>query len=210
MIYLSSYRMGRHAGVLRAPTGEGRATIVFNALDVFGETRLRGWEREAGDLAQLGYSAEELDLRAYANDAERLARRFETCDLVWVVGGNAFALARAMTACGFATALRPALGRGMVYAGYSAGACVTGPDLRGIDLIDNPDELPEGYDAAVPATTLGLVPFRTVPHWRSDHPDAPGAERAVAFLEQHALEHRTIRDGEAIIVDDDGRIEVLG
>ena len=208
MIYLSSYRLGRHAEMLRAETGHARASIVFNALDVFEETRLRSWEREAEDLAQLGYTSDELDLRAFFGDGEGLARRLDACDLVWVVGGNAFALARSMTASGFAAALRPALDRGMIYAGYSAGACVTGPDLRGIHLIDDPDDLPGGYDAAVPATTLGLVPFRTVPHWRSDHPEAARAEVAASWLERQGLAYRAIRDGEVIVVDDDGWTEV--
>ena len=208
MMYLSSYRMGRHAERLRAPSGSGRAAIICNALDIFSVTRLRNWEREASELAELGYASEELDLRQYFGDADELARRLDSVDLIWAVGGNAFVLARAMTASGFGSVLRPAMERGLIYAGYSAGACVTGPDLRGIELMDDPNELLEAYDASMPARTLELLPFRIVPHWQSDHPESESADRAIEYLQHHSLEYRAIRDGEALIVGDDGQDEV--
>jgi dipeptidase E len=207
-MYLSSYRLGRHADLLRSPSGNGRAAIVFNALDAFGETRLRNWDREASDLARLGYGSEELDLRQYVSNPAGLARRLGTLELVWVVGGNSFVLARVMTASGFERLLGPAMAEGMMYAGYSAGACVAGPDLRGIHLMDDPDDVPDGYDAGASADTLGRIPFRIVPHWRSDHPETERAEEAVRWLEQHSLDYRAIRDGDVVIVGDDGGVEV--
>ncbi len=208
MIYLSSFRMGKNADVLRVQGRIGRAGVVFNALDVFGETRLRNWSREAADLDRLGYVAEELDLRQYFHDHEGLAERLEALGLVWVVGGNAFVLARAMVGSGFAAALGPALDCGLVYAGYSAGACVAGPDLRGIDLMDDPNHVPEGYDAGVLPETLGLVPFRIVPHWQSDHSEAAKAGRAVSYLERLSLPYRALRDGDVVIVDGHAADEV--
>lgn len=202
MIYLSSYCLGRNADVLRAVDGRTRAGIVCNALDVFGDSRLRNWAREADDLAGLGYASEEIDLRDHFDDRDGLALRLTDLDLLWVVGGNSFALARAMTAAGCSNAVRSALANGMIYAGYSAGACVAGPDLQGIELIDAPDAVPEGYPSDVPARTLGLVPFRIVPHWRSDHPESADAERAASYLERLGLPYRTLRDGNALIVDE--------
>ncbi len=73
MMHLSSYRIGRQAGLLRTPHGRGRAAIIGNALDGFGDTRLQNWEREASDLSRLGYAVEELDLRPYFGDAAGLA-----------------------------------------------------------------------------------------------------------------------------------------
>lgn len=202
MIYLSSYRLGHNAGILRRQRGRGRAGIILNALDVFGETRARNWDREAGDLERLGYASEEVDLRAYFHDHQGLEHRLGELDLIWVVGGNAFVLARAMTGSAFGVALGPAMQQGLIYGGYSAGACVAGPDLRGIDLMGDPGALPVGYDAAVEPVTLGIVPFRIVPHWRSDHPDAANAQRAAELLERSSLPFRKLRDGEAVIVDE--------
>lgn len=169
--------------------------MIFNACDVF-EDRTRVWNREADDMRSLGFEPEELDLREYFGNPHGLRSRLEKCALVWVVGGNAFVLARAMTAAGFAGAMAPEV----VYAGYSAGACVTGPDLEGIRLMDEPDALPEGYSQSVPPKTLGWVPWRVVPHWRSDHPEAPAAEQAVRHLEAAGLDYRALKDGEAIVI----------
>ncbi|MCG7415846.1 peptidase E, partial [Microbacterium aurum] len=94
-VYLSSYRMGARAGALRRRGGS--ALIVMNALDEF-EQRLASWEREAGDLNELGYSSTELDLRDYWGASPTALRTtLSRADLIWVVGGNAFVLARAAT-----------------------------------------------------------------------------------------------------------------
>jgi dipeptidase E len=209
MMYLSSYRLGDNPEVLRRPDGNGRAGIVLNALDVYGETRATNIGREIADLESLGYRAEEVDLREYFDHHDALAERLSLLDLLWVVGGNSFGLARAIAQSGFRAALLPAMARGLVYAGYSAGTCVMAPDLEGIHLIDDPDCFPDGYDPDTPALTLGLLPFRVVPHWQSDHPETALADAAVAYLERHGLAYRTLRDGEAIVVRDDGTIEVV-
>ena len=60
-IYLSSYRLGSGAAALSRDGG--RALVVMNALDEYPQ-RLRDWDRDEGDLARLGYDAEELDLRS--------------------------------------------------------------------------------------------------------------------------------------------------
>ena len=61
--------------------------------------------------------------------------------------------------------------------------------------------IPEGYDASIPAETLGWVPWRIVPHWRSDHPEAPAAEIASSYMEQQGLAHRTLRDGQVVVIN---------
>ncbi|MFI6874895.1 Type 1 glutamine amidotransferase-like domain-containing protein [Streptomyces sp. NPDC050400] len=187
---------------LPPPFGGGRAGIVLNALDQYGPTRGRDYGREALTLESLGYTSEELDLREYFRAPQELHRRLAGLDLVWVLGGNAFVLARAMNQARFGKALAVQAPRPeFVYGGYSAGACVAGPDLQGIELIDDPAVLPEGYcETAVPQC-LGLVADRIVPHWRSEHPDAEGAERAAKYLNERGLQYRCLRDGETMYVD---------
>jgi dipeptidase E len=201
-LYLSSYRLGDQPDRLVELVGSGRrAAIIFNACDQF-EDRLHHYTREERDLAELGFSAFELDLRSYFNRPRALEQRLADVDLLWVVGGNTFVLARAMSASGFVSATAPLIDSSrLIYAGYSAGVCVTGPDLDGIHLMDEQEVIPEGYDASIPAETLGWVPWRIVPHWRSDHPEAPAAETAASYMEQRGLTHRTLRDGQVIIVD---------
>lgn len=201
-LYLSSYRVGDHGGRLRElVTRSGPAAIVLNACDVFDE-RSRDFDLQVDDLRDLGFDSEELDLRAYFGAAVALERRLRAFALIWVTGGSAFALARAMSACGFAVASRDLIDSGtLVYAGYSAGACVVGPDLEGIELMDDADANPPGYPPIAPARTLAWVPWRIIPHWRSDHPEAAAAERAVAHLSAAGLPYRALTDGDAIIVD---------
>ncbi|WP_392668000.1 Type 1 glutamine amidotransferase-like domain-containing protein [Streptomyces sp. LN785] len=184
----------------------GRAGIILNALDEYGRSRTRDYARETRTLETFGYSCEELDLRDYFATPEELPERLDGLDLVWALGGNAFVLARAMTQAGFRDALQAQLHRPeFTYGGYSAGACVAGPDLQGIDLIDDPTVLPEGYPSTTAPECICLVPYRIVPHWRSEHRDAEGAERAAAHLAERGLSHRCLRDGEAVNVHDTTR-----
>ena len=114
-----------------------------------------------------------------------------------MVGKNTFVLARAMTQSRLGDALLGPMSDGhLVYGGYSAGSCVVTPDLEGIQLMDDPEVIPHGYSENVRPQTLHLVPWRIVPHWRSDHPESADAERAVEYLRQSGLDFRTLRDGE--------------
>jgi len=201
-LYLSSYRLGSEPERLRALVGRDcRAAIIFNACDGYPD-RLRVYEREAADLAGLGFVPEELDLREFFSEPGDLQQQLSRFGLVWVVGGNTFVLARAMNASGFPSAARILVETGrLTYAGYSAGACITGPDLDGIHVMDEPDALPMGYTVTTSTDSLRWIPWRVVPHWRSDHPESDAAEAAVAYMTAHALEHRVLTDGDVIVID---------
>lgn len=185
-LYLSSYRFGRRAGVL-ARRG-GRAAIVTNALDPYPD-RLLNWDREVADLARLGFASTELDLRQFWTTPGQLPGWLSDVDLLWVMGGNAFVLARAATAAGLGDALRRS--PHLTYAGYSAGACLASVDLRGIDAMDDPDAMPDGYTADIPAGTLALRDMRLVPHAGS--PEAIDAERELRVA---SLDYIALADGD--------------
>jgi dipeptidase E len=123
---------------------------------------------------------------------------------LWVVGGNTFVLARAMQASGFATVGTDlVVGDQLTYAGYSAGVCVITPDLEGVHLMDEPLAIPTDYPVEASAATLGWVPWRVVPHWRSDHGESAAAELAVEYLLKAGLPFLTLQDGHAIVVNGD-------
>lgn len=185
--YLSSYRMGRRGPALR--TRGGKALVVMNALDEFDE-RLLSWDREARDLADLGYSCEELDLRDYwGADAAALCTTLSRADLIWVVGGNAFVLTRAATEARLADAL--AGNQQLTYAGHSAGACLASIALRGIELMDDPHASARGYWPDMPMTMLRLIGNRLIPH-----AGTPSARIAAASLAAQGLTFTELRDGE--------------
>jgi dipeptidase E len=166
----------------------------MNALDEYAD-RARNWERETSDLARLGYRSVELDLRDYwgARDGS-LSSLLNGVDLVWVLGGNAFVLGRAMTKAGFGDALREA--PDVIYAGYSAGACVASIDLDGIEAMDDPTTLPAGYTSDMKIETLRLVRTRVIPH-----AGAPEARKSVARLRSMGLAYLELADGEDAIFD---------
>ena len=216
-LYLSSYRFGAAADVLPGLVGAGvgaRVAVVSNALDLIPEESRRAYARSVhdplADLADQGFSPFDLDLRDYFGRAAALDQALEGVGMVWTVGGNAFLLRRAMAQSGLDAILQRRLAEdSLVYGGWSAGACVAGASLRGVDLMDEPEAIADLYDPAPIYDGLGLVDFVIVPHFASDHPEAEAASVSAAWLESQGLAHRTLRDGEALLLCD-GRLELVG
>jgi dipeptidase E len=204
-LYLSSYRIGERAGSLLALLGSGkRAAIVGNALDNISPTARAIFRDEVYDphaeLRALGLETEELDLRRYFGNPRALETALAGFDLVWVMGGNAFILRRAMKQSGFDDVIVDMLDRDeIVYGGFSAGAVMAAPTLRGIELMDDPTEVPPGYDPEVVWDGLGLIDYSIVPHFRSPHPESAAAERAVRHMMSRGMRYRALRDGEVIV-----------
>jgi dipeptidase E len=204
-LYLSSYRVGDRAGSLLALLGSGkRATLIENALDLYSAEAREMHRREvydpAAELAALGISSTRLDLRKYFGRAEALADELSKHDLVWVVGGNAFVLRRAMKQSGFDDVIVGMLDNDqIVYGGYSAGAVVAAPSLCGIHLMDDAEDVPSGYEAKTVWDGLGLIDHAIVPHYRSPHPETAAAECTVRHLCGRGLRYRALRDGEVIV-----------
>jgi dipeptidase E len=204
-LYLSSYRIGDRAGSLLALLGSGkRAAIISNALDTISATARSIFREEVYDphveMASLGLETEELDLRRYIDRPEALRSKLSSFDLVWVMGGNAFVLRRAMKQSGFDDVITDMLERDeIVYGGFSAGAVVAAPTLRGIELMDDATEVPAGYDPETVWDGLGLIDYSIVPHFRSPHPESAAAERAVRHMCSRGMRYRALRDGEVIV-----------
>lgn len=204
-LYLSSYRLGDRAGSLLALLGSGKRTaIIANALDSISPTARAIYRDEVHDphaeLGDLGLATEELDLRRYFGQPDALRDKLKGLDLVWVTGGNAFVLRRAMKQSGFDDVIVDMLERDdIVYGGFSAGAVVAAPTLRGIELMDDPAEVPAGYETEPTWEGLGLIDFSIVPHFRSPHPESAAAERAVRHMCSRGMRYRALRDGEVIV-----------
>ena len=89
-----------------------------------------------------------------------------------------------------------------VYGGYSAGARVLSPSLRGIHLADEPEVRPAGYPAEAIWDGLNLIHFYVAPHYRSGHVESAAIERAVEYYIEQKLPFVALRDGEALMADD--------
>lgn len=204
-LYLASYRTGDgFSELIRMAGPGGRVAVVSNAADFIPPADREAYRRQVhdpvADFASHGLEAYDLDLRAYFRRPEALLAELESTRLVWACGGNAFLLRRAMRQSGF-DALAPGLvwaGR-LAYGGWSAGACVAGPSLSGLELMDDPAVLADGYDPEPVWEGLGLVDAAIVPHYRSDHAEADAADAVAAWMVAHRVPHRTLRDGDVLI-----------
>jgi dipeptidase E len=204
-IYASSYRLCAQPTRLRDLFAESkRIAVISNALDFSSDHDRRNGRvtEEIEELAELGLKPKPIDLREFFGSPDATRRMLEGFDGVWVLGGNVFILRRAMKYSGFDQLLseKASASKTFVYAGYSAGACVLGPTLKGIHLVDAPEQSADGYDAEVIWEGINLLPFSIAPHFDSDHPESLQINDVVRYFEAHEIPYRKLRDGEAIVV----------
>ncbi len=212
-LYLSSSRLGNHPQKLvDLVKGNMRAVVVINACDhLSGEERLIRVQQEFAALQSLNFSPSELDLRDYFDDQQKqqeLPDLLAACGLIWVRGGNSFVLRRAMKMSSFDRIILGFLERdALVYGGFSAGMVMLTPSLYGVNLVDDPEVIPAGYDPAIIWEGLGVIPYAIAPHYKSDHPEAAATEDLVQYYIDNHMPFKTLHDGEAIVIN--GKLEEI-
>lgn len=203
-MYLSSFRNGNKPQELFKLLKDGRRTaLILNAQDYKRvEDRATDLTQETERLVSIGLHPEEVDLRDYFGKPKELKRRLSAFDLIWVRGGNVFVLRRAFKHSG-ADVMIPELLKNdaIVYGGYSAGTCIMQPDLHGIELVDDPYVIPEGYDKEIIWECLGLIPYSVAPHYKSEHPESQLISKTVDYYIEHHTPFVALHDGEAIVID---------
>ena len=202
-LFLSSENFGRYPEVLVELAGENTKTaLVNNAKDYWSiEDRIEKTEQKKQLFHQLGFTVHEIDLRAYFGKEKVLKESLKNYGLVWAGGGNTFILRRAMALSGLDSILKTRLAEdSIVYGGSSAGAIIPTPGLQGVELGDNPNEIPNGYPKKVIWEGLNLVDFHIVPHYESDW-FGKEAEEMEKYLKGRKLPYRTLKDGQVIVID---------
>lgn len=204
-LYLSSYLLGNKTQDLLKLAPEGsKVAIIANALDG-AEKQIRDtiFEREVGNMKSLKYLPEEIDLRDFFIDNMKLEERLSSFDMLWVTGGNVFTLALAMQISGFKNIIHSLLKNNtLVYAGYSAGTCLMGKSLKGLDLVDSINGIPKNYPKQeVIWEGLGYIDAVIVPHYKSNHHESAAIDIVVKYLEQHFIKFKTLQDGDAIVIN---------
>jgi len=205
-LYLSSYFLGNHPEELAKLVGSNKKVgIIMNAADIYGnEKRPTYLENEIEKMKAIGLTAEELDLRDYFNASAQLKTKLQDYGLVWVMGGNSFTLRQAMRMSGFDSIIKDLVAsESLVYGGFSAGSCVAAQTLKGIELVDNPEQIPEGYDTEIIWEGLGLVDFSIAPHYRSEHPESEEIEKVVKYFEDKRMPYKALHDGEVLVINGD-------
>jgi dipeptidase E len=205
-LYLSSFRFGNHPEELVRLAARGaHAAVVMNARDAWPDNRAIRCKEEIAKLNELGFVAEELDLREYFGRAEALGKELQQYGLVWVSGGNVFMLRMAMKKSGFDNLLIELLRADkLVYAGYSAAGCVLAPSLEAYKIVDDPKLVNESYGGPADFSGLQILNYYFEPHYKSDHPESPLVDKEVEELKAKGLPYKTLHDGEVIIVDAKG------
>jgi dipeptidase E len=204
-LYLSSYYLGNEPHKFANLFADNkRVAVIMNAADMFGPAKRPDYlNAEIASLAKIGLEGEELDLRNYFTDKKALMLKLKQFGGVWVMGGNSFVLRRAMKLSSF-DQVAPSLIRSnqLVYGGFSAGAVAATTTLEGIELVDDPHELPEGYEPEIIWEGLGLYECSIAPHYQSDHPESAAIDDVVDYFKKANMPFKTLRDGEAITVND--------
>ncbi|MGV9823171.1 Type 1 glutamine amidotransferase-like domain-containing protein [Nocardia xishanensis] len=209
-LFLASYRFGKHADRLAALVGApGRVAVIPNACDAWPAAWSSAVTSDLVPLRKLGYAPEVLDLRDYVGRPVDLERRLAEFPLLWVRGGNTFVLRAQFARSGADLALARLLAAdALVYAGYSAGACLLTPDLHGLESMDDPREVPPTCGVEPRWDGLNLVERRIIPHIDSPtDPDGFG-DRLAADYRAAGIPHWALTDDEVVVVDGD-RVELL-
>ena len=203
-LYLSSYKFGKYTEELTKLAGENkRAAVIMNALDFGDPVRVaQSLEKQVSELRVLGFDAEQLDLRDYFNKPEALAEHMARYGLVWVHGGNSFILKRAYEQSGFDVILKKLLMEDrIIYAGFSAAIVVITPTMKGVEIVDDLDIIPEGYKSEVSLDGLRIIDYVVAVHYKSDHPESAMVDKYVEYCEKEGIPYKTLKDGEVIVIN---------
>jgi dipeptidase E len=204
-LYLSSYKFGNYPEELvKLADKNKKAVVIMNAVDYGDKDRKnQNLQNQIQQLKILGFGADELDLRNYFGKKDELNEYLSRIGLVWIHGGNAFILQRAFKQSGFGDLIKDFVEKNkIVYAGFSAAVCVIVPTLRGAELVDDPNIVPEGYEKEFSWDGLGLIKYNVAVHYRSDHPESADVEKEIMYYQKNNIPYKTLRDGEVIIIND--------
>ncbi len=207
-MYLSSYKLGNHTDeLLRLLGGKTKVGVIMAAQDYKdAETRTERLQEEFAVLTGLGLEPQEVDLRDHFEDNNELASYLASFDLIWVRGGNAFVLRKALAQSGADEILSDLIrSNKIVYGGYSAGICILAPSLHGLELVDVEDLYVPKYQTDIIWDGLNLLPYSLAPHYKSNHYESDAIEDVVKYYKSHDIPFKTLHDGNVLIID--GEIE---
>lgn len=206
-LFLSSYRAGKHPDRLVELFGAGsQVGVITNAKDYksFGE-RKASVNELLNYLSALAMKPVEIDLRDYFQISNSVSEVLSKNKTIWLAGGNAFLLRRALRQSGIEPILGDAVRKNqIVLGGESAGAIIMGPTLKHSELDtdeDSPNYIPEGYDKEVIWEGLDFITYVPVPHYQTS--DYIGIYEYVSKLDKEGIPYKTMTDDQAILINGD-------
>ncbi|KHO48196.1 MAG: hypothetical protein QT00_C0001G0210 [archaeon GW2011_AR5] len=204
--YLSSYKLGNKSQQLaRLMPNNKRIGYIPNACDytkVDTKRRAKTDRETVAQLRKLGLEVEILDLKKYFGKQDKLREKLDELGGVFIRGGNTFILRQAMKLSGFDIIFEQLRKRkNFVYAGYSAGICVLAPDLKSLQIVDDPTDKPYRQLKRTIWKGLEALDYMILPHYRSGHPESASIDKEVAYCKKNKIPYKTLRDGEVIIIE---------
>lgn len=152
---------------------------------------------ERRQLAELGYALTDITV-GELDDRADFGAVLDDIDVLYVAGGNTFALLAALRRRGADEVLVERVRAGLPYIGSSAGSIVTGSSIEPVSLMDDPAEGPDLVDR----TGLGLVDVVAIPHADGALPPYPPAliaQIAQTYGSEHPLVF--VADDQALLVE---------
>lgn len=206
-LFLSSQDLGNFADVAARLAGKNRkAAYIKNAQDDL-PAEERNWSTpdKKKMFESAGFEFEEIDLRDYFGKPDILLNKLSNIGSFWSSGGNVFVLRRAFYESGLDKILVDLLKKDKIlYGGWSAGAMIMTPTLRGADWSeeDKPHIIPKGYNQSHPVIWdgLGLVPFHIVPHFGNSK-FGEGPNKMIEYYKANNLPHHVLEDSQVIVFD---------
>lgn len=203
-LYLSSYKLGNNIDELKKWIMEhgNKLALIPNSRDIYEDSeRLRsGINKDVEMLKEIGFDVKVISLKKYFGNSKQLEEDFSNYNAFFAIGGNSFALRKAMNLSGFDEYLKKQINNpDFLYSGYSAGICVLSPNLLGLHLVDEP--LNPYNDDEVSYEGIGLLDYVPVPHYKSDHPESHLIDEVIKYMLDNNIKHQPLRDGEVIVED---------
>ena len=200
-LYLSSYKLGNKIDELKSWIKEhgNKIVLIPNSRDIYEDSeRLRnGILNDKMMLEEIGFDVDIISLKDYFNNQEKLFEDFNKYNAFFVIGGNTFALRKAMQLSGFDGYLMNQVDNdNFLYAGYSAGICVLSPNMKGLELVDEP--LNPYNDESVIYDGIGILDYVIVPHYKSDHPESHLVDKVVDYMNENGIKYVTLSDGDVL------------
>jgi dipeptidase E len=147
-------------------------------------------------FAKLGMILHDLDVSK--ETTEHIKATIDSCDYIYVEGGNTFYLLQELKRSGADKIIIDAVKGGKLYIGTSAGSFICSKDIEFTKIMD-PIEL--GPELNGDFTALGFVDFCVVPHYGWE----PYAESAKLLIKLYSdtLSLRILTNEQAVVVDGD-------
>ncbi|MBT4445968.1 type 1 glutamine amidotransferase-like domain-containing protein [archaeon] len=206
--YLSSSKFSDQSHKLAGlmPATNKKIGYIPNALDYTGcniPIREQKLIQKFKYLTELGLEPEMLDLRDYFGKETELKTKLQTLGGVFINGGNTFILRQAMRISGFDKILTELKEQNadFLYAGYSAACCILAADMRGLQIVDDPNDHPYKEIQETIFEGLGFLDYMILPHFNSNHPEAEDISKEVQYCKQNKIPYKTLNDGDVIIID---------